>query len=57
MKNEFTAVFERDGEYYIGYCLEMPGANGLGKTIEDCRQSSCCWRTGARTLARESPKT
>ncbi len=39
MKNEFTAIFERDGEWYIGYCLELPGANGLGKTIEECRKS------------------
>ena len=34
MANEFTAVFERDGEWYIGYCPEIPGANGQGKTPE-----------------------
>ena len=39
MKNEFTAIFERDGEWFIGYCLEVPGANGLGKTKEECRES------------------
>jgi predicted RNase H-like HicB family nuclease len=39
MKNEFTAVFEKDGDFYVGYCLEVPGANGLGKTIEECRES------------------
>ncbi len=39
MKNEFTAVFERDGDWFIGYCLEVPGANGQGRTIEECRQS------------------
>ncbi|MBN2544033.1 type II toxin-antitoxin system HicB family antitoxin [bacterium] len=39
MKNEFSAIFERDGEWYIGYCPEIPGANGLGKTIEECRQN------------------
>lgn len=39
MKNEFSAIFEQDGEWFIGYCLEVPGANGLGKTIEECRES------------------
>ena len=39
MHNEFTAIFERDGEWYIAYCPEIPGANGQGKTYEECRQS------------------
>ena len=28
MHNEFTAVFERDGEWVIAYCPEIQGANG-----------------------------
>jgi predicted RNase H-like HicB family nuclease len=32
MRNEFTAVVERDGHWYIAYCPEIPGANGQGKT-------------------------
>jgi len=39
MCNEFTAIIERDGEWYIGYCPEIPGANGQGKTKDECRQS------------------
>jgi predicted RNase H-like HicB family nuclease len=39
MANEFTAVIERDGEWYIAYCPEIPGANGQGKTKEEARQS------------------
>lgn len=39
MHNEFTAVFERDGDWYIGYCPEIPSANGQGHTMEECRQS------------------
>lgn len=39
MHNEFTAVFEQDGEWFIGYCPEIPGANGQGRTIEECRKS------------------
>jgi predicted RNase H-like HicB family nuclease len=37
--NEFTAIFEKDGDWYIGYCPEVPGANGQGRTIEECRES------------------
>src|SRR5256885_14842694 len=37
MKNEFTAIIERDGEWYVGYCPEVPGANGQGRTVEECR--------------------
>ena len=36
MHNEFTVVYEKDDEWYIGYCLEIPGANGQGKTKEEC---------------------
>jgi len=39
MRNEFTAIIEQDDDWYIGYCLEVPGANGQGKTLEDCRQN------------------
>lgn len=39
MRNEFTSVIERDGEWFVGYCPEIPGANGQGKTAEECRVS------------------
>jgi len=39
MRNEFTAIIERDKEWYIAYCPEIPGANGQGRTIEECRAS------------------
>lgn len=39
MRNEFTAVYERDGDWYIAYCPEIPGANGQGKTKADAHQS------------------
>ena len=39
MRNEFTAIIERDDEWYIAYCPEVPGANGQGLTIEECRAS------------------
>ena len=37
MRNQFTAIFERDGDGYIAYCPEIPGANGQGKNKEEAR--------------------
>ena len=39
MTNEFTAIIERDGEWYIAYCPEIPGANGQGKTKDEAREN------------------
>ena len=39
MHNEFTAIFERDGDWYIAYSPEIPGANGQGRTKEEARRS------------------
>jgi predicted RNase H-like HicB family nuclease len=32
MRNEFTALIERDEPWHIAYCPEIPGANGQGRT-------------------------
>jgi predicted RNase H-like HicB family nuclease len=37
--NEFTAVIEQDGEWFIAYCPEMPGANGQGRTKNEALSS------------------
>ena len=39
MPNEFTAVVERDDEWFVAYCPEIPGANGQGKTKEEALDS------------------
>jgi predicted RNase H-like HicB family nuclease len=39
MTNEFTAIIERDGPWFIAYSPEIPGANGQGTTKEEARQS------------------
>lgn len=39
MHNEFTAVIERAEGWFIAYCPEIPGANGQGHTIEECREN------------------
>jgi len=37
--NAFTAVYEREGAWWIGYVEELPGANSQGKTIEEVRRN------------------
>ncbi len=39
MLNTFTAVFERDGAWWIGYVEELPGANTQGATLEEARDN------------------
>ncbi len=39
MRNEFTAVFERDGAWHVACCPEIPGANGQGRTKAEARRS------------------
>jgi predicted RNase H-like HicB family nuclease len=39
MHNEFTAIIEKDDNWYIAYCPELPGANGQGKSIAECKKS------------------
>ncbi len=39
MEHTFTAVFERDGDWWIGYVEELPGANTQGRTLDEARAS------------------
>ena len=39
MEVKFTAVFEQDGDWWIGYVEELPGANTQGKTLEEAREN------------------
>jgi predicted RNase H-like HicB family nuclease len=39
MANEFPAIIERDGHWYIAYCAEIPRAKGQGRTKEEARES------------------
>ena len=36
MHNEFNAIIEKDGKWFIAYTPEVPGANGQGLTKEEC---------------------
>ena len=35
----FNAVFERSGEWWIGWVEELPGANAQERTLEEARAS------------------
>jgi predicted RNase H-like HicB family nuclease len=39
MRNEFTAIVERDEQWFIAYCPEIRGANGQGPTREEALES------------------
>ena len=39
MSNTYSAIFERDGDWYVAYRPEVPGANGQGRTKEEARAS------------------
>ncbi|MCC6193412.1 MAG: type II toxin-antitoxin system HicB family antitoxin [Burkholderiales bacterium] len=39
MHNEFTAVIERDGGWFVAYSPEVPGANGQGRTKDEAKES------------------
>lgn len=36
---QLTAVFEKVGEWRLGYVEEMPGANTQGKTMDEAREN------------------
>ena len=39
MPHDFHIILEKDEDWFIGYCPEVPGTNGQGRTEEECRQS------------------
>ena len=38
MHNEFTALIEPDGEWFVAYCPEVPEANGQGRTSAEAKE-------------------
>ena len=39
MHNEFTAIIEQDGDWFVAFCPEIPGANGQGRTRDEARSN------------------
>ena len=37
MRNEFTAIIERDGKWFTAQCPEVPEANGQGRTPDETK--------------------
>jgi predicted RNase H-like HicB family nuclease len=37
MKIEFSAIFQKVAEGYIGFVEELPGANSQGNTLDEAR--------------------
>lgn len=37
--DRFTAVYQRDGDWWIGFVEELPGANTQGKTLDEAREN------------------
>jgi predicted RNase H-like HicB family nuclease len=37
--NTYNAIIELDGEWYFGFSPEVPGANGQGRTVEECKKN------------------
>ena len=35
VKNEFTAIIQRDGEWFVAFSPEVPGGNGQGRTRDE----------------------
>jgi len=35
----FTAVYQRDGEWWLGFVEELPGANAQERTLKEARES------------------
>lgn len=39
MDLKLTAEIHQEGEWYVGFCPEVPEANGQGRSAEECMQS------------------
>ena len=37
--DKFSVVYQQDGDWWIGYAEEVPGANSQGKTLEEVREN------------------
>lgn len=39
MKQRFTAVYKKQGEWYLGWVEEIPGVNTQGKTLKETKNN------------------
>jgi predicted RNase H-like HicB family nuclease len=60
MTATFTAVFEQDGDWWVDYVEELPGANTQGASLEEAsenlKESVALIIEANRELARHGPQ-
>lgn len=39
MTKQFTAIYQKRGNYYIGWVEEVPGTNTQGKTLKELKEN------------------
>lgn len=39
MSRQFTAVYKKDGKWYLGWIEEIPGVNTQGKTLKEAKEN------------------
>jgi predicted RNase H-like HicB family nuclease len=39
MENRFTAIFQRDGDGWVAWVEEIPGASTQGDTLDEAREN------------------
>jgi predicted RNase H-like HicB family nuclease len=39
MTYTLTAIYFKEDNWYVGFCLQIPAANGQGKTLSACKKS------------------
>ena len=39
MVRQFTAVYKKSGQWYLGWVEEIPGANTQGRTIKETKEN------------------
>ena len=39
MKQQFTAVYKKEGRWYLGWIEEIPGVNTQGRTTKEVREN------------------
>jgi predicted RNase H-like HicB family nuclease len=39
MKRQYTAVYIKDGKWYLGFCVEIAGCVTQGRTLSSCRNN------------------
>jgi predicted RNase H-like HicB family nuclease len=39
MEQQYTAVYQRHGRWYVAYVEEIPGVNTQGRTLKEAREN------------------